>query len=108
MAAPSRSRRPPRSTEAEPGAFAGRPRRGSRCARRGRHRIPPAHVRALIFGGIALNQIEATGERGRSMARAAIILGVAGLAVGVVAFIVVAAILASATPTIQGPVFYPG
>jgi hypothetical protein len=42
------------------------------------------------------------------MARAAIILGVAGLAVGVVAFIVVAAILASATPTIQGPVFYPG
>ena len=64
-------------------------------------------VLALIFGGIALHQIEASGERGGGMARAAIILGVAGLAVGVVAFIVIGTILAN-SPT-QGPPFvYPG
>ena len=63
-------------------------------------------VLALIFGGVARHQIEASGERGGSMARAAIILGVAGLAVGVVAFIVIATILAN-SPT-QGPPFvYP-
>ena len=65
-------------------------------------------VLALIFGGIALRQIEERGERGGSLARAAIILGFAGLAVGIVGFIVIAAILASATPT-PGPVIvYPG
>jgi hypothetical protein len=54
-------------------------------------------VLALIFGAVSLQQIKETDEGGESLARAAIILGCVGIAVGAVALVVVLAL--TATPT---------
>jgi Domain of unknown function (DUF4190) len=55
---------------------------------------------ALIFGVMAKNQIDASGERqtGRGMAVAGIVLGVVGLA-GLIVWIILIASVASSTPT---------
>jgi hypothetical protein len=57
---------------------------------------------ALLFGAIALDQIKESGEDGESMARAAIILGCVGVAVGVVGIIALWTILANSSAS--GPV----
>ena len=51
---------------------------------------------AVICGHIALSQIKRTGEKGRGLALAAVILGYAGLLFGIIAIIAYVGLIAAA------------
>jgi hypothetical protein len=52
----------------------------------------PTVIVGIILGHIALSQIKRTGERGHGLALAAVIIGWVGIALGIVALIITAAI----------------
>ncbi|WP_022892874.1 DUF4190 domain-containing protein [Agromyces subbeticus] len=53
------------------------------------------NVVAIVLGFIALNQVKKTGERGRGLAIAAIIIGFVYIVIGIIFFVVFASIIAS-------------
>lgn len=53
------------------------------------------NVIAIVLGFIGLNQVKKTGERGRGLALAAIIIGFASFVIGIIIFISVFATLAA-------------
>jgi uncharacterized membrane protein len=57
--------------------------------------VPLAPILAIIFGFIALNQIKRTGEQGRGMAIAGIILGFFWIALLIIILAFLAAVFAS-------------
>ncbi|PJJ65252.1 DUF4190 domain-containing protein [Compostimonas suwonensis] len=57
------------------------------------------NVVAVILGFIALSQIKRTGERGRGLALAAIIIGFVSIALGILFFIIFGIIAAAAVST---------
>jgi uncharacterized membrane protein len=52
----------------------------------------PTAILGIVLGFIALSQIKRTHERGHGLALAAVIIGFVGIAIGIVAFIVFAAV----------------
>jgi hypothetical protein len=52
-------------------------------------------IAAVICGHIALSQIKRTGEGGHGLALAAVIIGYVGIAIGIIYFIVIIALVAS-------------
>ena len=66
--------------------------------------IPPGAILAIVFGHIARREIRRTGENGRGMATAGLILGYVGLVLGialVIAFLGFITTTTSGTPTIS-------
>lgn len=53
------------------------------------------NVIAIVLGFIGLNQVKKTGERGRGLALAAIIIGFVSLVIGIIIFITVFATIAA-------------
>lgn len=53
------------------------------------------NIVAIVLGFIGLSQVKKSGERGRGLAIAAIIIGFAYIVIGIIFFIVFAAIIAS-------------
>lgn len=53
-------------------------------------------IGAVICGHIALSQIKRTGEKGHGLALAAVILGYAGILIGIIAIIAYVALIAAA------------
>ncbi len=58
-----------------------------------------AGIFGLVFGYIALSQIKKTGERGRGLALASVIIGWIGLAFGVIWIIIIIALIPMAATT---------
>jgi hypothetical protein len=52
----------------------------------------PTVIVGLVLGHIALSQIKRTGERGRGLALAAVIIGWIGVALGIIALIITAVV----------------
>lgn len=59
------------------------------------------NIVGIILGFVALSQIKRTGEQGRGLAIAAIIIGFLEIIIGIVFVIVFVAIFASAAPSYQ-------
>lgn len=55
------------------------------------------NVIAIILGAIALNQIKKTGENGRGLALAGVIIGAISLVIGIILIIVVSVTVAANT-----------
>jgi hypothetical protein len=53
------------------------------------------NIIAIVLGFIGLNQVKKTGERGRGLAIAAIIIGFASIVIGIIVFIAVFATMAA-------------
>ena len=53
------------------------------------------NIVAIVLGFIGLSQVKKTGERGRGLAIAAIIIGFASIVLGIILFIVFASVIAS-------------
>lgn len=58
------------------------------------------NIVAIVLGFIALSQVKKSGERGRGLAIAAIIIGFVSIVIGIIFFIVFASIIASSPDTI--------
>ncbi|QHC56250.1 DUF4190 domain-containing protein [Rathayibacter tanaceti] len=57
------------------------------------------NIVGIVLGFIALSQIKRTGEKGRGLALAAVIIGFASIVLGIIASIIVFAFAASAPTT---------
>ncbi len=60
-------------------------------------------ILAVIFGHIALNQIKKTGQTGRGMAIAGLILGYIGVAIMVVIIVIAVGVAVTDDSTVNGP-----
>ena len=64
---------------------------------------PFAGIAAIILGAMSLKQIRLSGEDGRGMAVAGLTLGVIGIALFLVALVVIVAIFNSAASSMNSP-----